>query len=112
MFGLFKKIKTRRFGNLEVGVPESCVWSDAKAILSSYDKRLGSGWRMPTSEELYFLGEYHLMGIGGFPRYSYWSSEESNAIGSKTAVSFVNLSSFYHSSKESFYLLPVRTVSI
>lgn len=112
MFGLFKKIKTRKIGILEIGQPQACNWGGIKEILSDYDKKLGPGWRTPTSEELEYMYGLHKMRVGGFQPQSYWSSEEANMGRLATAMSFVTGKTFYHSTEENFLLLPVRTINL
>ena len=66
--------KTIKIGNLEVAekdFPNYMKWEDAKKAC----ERLGSGWRLPTKEELNILYQ-NKSKIGGFADNLYWSSTE------------------------------------
>ena len=52
--------------------PEELTWADAMDAASHY----GSGWRLPTKEELDLLYQQKDV-VGGFGNYVYWSSTES-----------------------------------
>ena len=64
--------KTIKIGNLEVAekdFPKKMIWEDAKKACEN----LGSGWRLPTKEELKTL-YLNKDKIGGFADDVYWSS--------------------------------------
>ena len=66
--------KTIKIGNLEVAEKDfqnTMKWEDAKKAC----ERLGSGWRLPTKEELNILYQ-NKSKIGGFADNLYWSSTE------------------------------------
>jgi hypothetical protein len=68
--------KPIRVGNLLVAQNDFANrmnWYDAKKVCSA----LGDGWRLPTLPELYFLYQNRVK-IGGFAKYSYWSSTSSD----------------------------------
>ena len=66
--------KPIKIGNLEVAqndFPKEMKWEDAKKAC----EKLGSGWRLPTKEELNTL-YLNKDKIGGFATFYYWSSTE------------------------------------
>jgi hypothetical protein len=68
--------KTIKIGNLEVAkkdFPKKMNWNDSKIACAN----LGSGWRLPTKDELNLLYQ-NKDEIGGFADANYWSSEEVN----------------------------------
>jgi hypothetical protein len=63
-------------GSLEVAqndFPKGMAWSEARRACAN----LGSGWRLPTKDELNFL-YINQKKIGGFGWFTYWSSMESD----------------------------------
>jgi hypothetical protein len=65
-----------KIGKLKVAqydFPTSMKWNDAKKACAD----LGSGWRLPTKDELSLLYE-NKDKIGGFADNFYWSSTETN----------------------------------
>ena len=63
-----------KIGNLEVAqndFVEKMPWEEAKSACLN----LGDGWRLPTIEEAKILFK-HRNKIGGFQKYSYWTSTE------------------------------------
>ena len=66
-----KPIKIGYFIVAENDFPNKLYWKEAKVACT----KLGKGWRLPTKSELNIM--YINKGkIGGFERYSYWSSSE------------------------------------
>ena len=66
--------KSIRIGSLEVAqndFPDLMKWDDAKKSCAA----LGSGWRLPTKQELNTLYK-NKDKIDGFALYLYWSSED------------------------------------
>ena len=81
VIGQSKKIigKPIKIENLEVAqndFPKQMNWNEAKKACYA----LGSRWRLPTKDELDILyrNKYE---IGGFAKYYYWSSTESDEYG-------------------------------
>ncbi len=65
-----------RLGNIEIAekdFPDPLTWDAAKATCTT----LGSGWRLPTKDELnnMYLNK-KIIGIGMIPRCNYWTSTE------------------------------------
>jgi hypothetical protein len=83
-----------KIGNLEVAqnvFPKQMNWGDAKRAC----KRLGSGWRLPTKDELTIMYQ-NKDKIGGFATSVYWSSTESG-------INFAWLQDFGLGGQLSFY---------
>ena len=63
-----------KIGNLEVAqndFPKGMAWIEAKNACAN----LGSGWRLPTQDELDYLYDcYRYDEIGGFTESRYWTS--------------------------------------
>ena len=84
-----------KIGGLEVAqnsFPSEMDWDEAKKACAN----LGSGWRLPTKEELIFLCENRAE-IGGFFIDYYWSSSEV-----KDNSRIVWVQSFYHTGRDYF----------
>ena len=83
-----------KIGNLEVAqnvFPKQMNWGDAKRAC----KRLGSGWRLPTKDELTIMYQ-NKDKIGGFATRVYWSSTVSG-------INFAWLQDFGLGGQLSFY---------
>ena len=83
--------------------PNKMTWQEAKRACSE----LGSGWRLPTKQELEIMyDQLHKKGQGNFDILSYWSSSEYDAT---TAWTFLfsngNASNYFKS-----YIYYVRAV--
>ena len=81
-------------------------WEDAKKVCED----LGDGWRLPTREELHLMW-LNRENIGGFAVSCYWSSTEinNNYVWSKF---FANGGEYYTSKDDTYYVRPVRALSI
>jgi hypothetical protein len=74
-------------------------------------EKLGSGWRLPTIEELEAIYEQlHNKGQGNFKESDYWSSAEMGNLNAKTfSFSSGNDSWLYLSKSDTYYARAVRT---
>ena len=68
-----------RAGNLEVMYkdlsPGTLDWYTTEELINLFDPE--GRWRLPTIMDLKYLYQLHIMGIGGFKK-NYWSSTEIN----------------------------------
>ena len=108
---LIKKIKGVPFeiGRLLVSqfdFSDTANWNDANEIAASF----GSGWRLPTKEELNIL-YLNKEKIGGFKEFAYWSGLAINNEGS-WAQSFKNGEQAGYYNFLSFYIRPVCEVPV
>jgi hypothetical protein len=63
--------------------PKKSDWNNAKAACS----RLGTGWRLPTKDELFILYQNKNI-LRNFSKYGYWSSTEGVLNGNKGVAYF------------------------
>ena len=98
--------KRIKIGNLEVAqndFPKQMNWNEAKIAC----KRLGSGWRLPTKEELNTL-YLNKDKIGGFADGFYWSSTEYVYFNAWFQVFYDGTQANYLK-KSTFYVRAIRT---
>jgi hypothetical protein len=96
--------KSIKIGSLEVAqndFPNQMKWDDAEKACAA----LGSGWRLPTKDELYMLYSYKGT-IGGFADRFYWSSMEKGG----TDAWFQHLGHGYQYFTIKNYLYNIRAV--
>ena len=83
-----------RIGKLEVAqndFPTTMKWDDA--IKACAD--LGGGWRLPTKDELTLMYINRVV-IGGFAKFNYWSSTETNNFYACLQIFFNGYQYFYN----------------
>lgn len=94
----------QKMGAFEVAqndLPSMLVWDQAKTSV----EMLGTGWRLPTTEELQIIYK-NKDSIGGFAVDVYWTSEETSAFNART----INFSSGKPGSFSKIYNARIRAV--